>query len=79
MHRTTVMIPPDLKRRASEQARLHDISLGEFMRRALEAAIKQIRAGDDPLLRDSAVFPGGTPRDLSTRHDAYLYRTRQSK
>lgn len=80
MHRTTVMIPTELKRRASEQAQLEDISLGEFMRRALEAAIQQngkTRAGDDPLLRDAAVFPGRTPHDLSTRHDAYLYGKRR--
>ena len=80
MHRTTVMIPPDLKRQASEQARLQDISLGEFVRRALESAIKQngkTRAGDYPLFRDDAVFPGRTPRDLSTHHDAYLYGKRR--
>ncbi|SPF36018.1 CopG domain protein DNA-binding domain protein [Candidatus Sulfopaludibacter sp. SbA4] len=80
MHRTTVMIPPELKRRASEQAKLQDVSLGEFMRRALEAAVKQNgkpRAGDDPLLRDAAVFRGRTPRDLSTHHDAYLYGKRR--
>lgn len=73
------MIPPELKRRASEQARSQDISLGEFMRRALEAAVRQngkTKAGDDPLFRDTAVFPGRTPRDLSTRHDAYLYGKR---
>ena len=79
MHRTTVMLPPELKRRAAARAKLQKITLGEFTRRALEAAVERngrVDASGDPLLRDDAVFNGRTPRDLSTRHDTYLYGER---
>jgi hypothetical protein len=41
MHRTTVMMPQELKRQAAQQARLQNMSLGECVRRALEAAVRQ--------------------------------------
>ena len=69
------MISTDLKRKASELARLEEISLGEFTRRALETAVKQTRKGHgqtDPLLSDRAKFRGKTPRNLSEHHDSYL-------
>jgi hypothetical protein len=79
MHRTTVMMPQELKRQAAQRARLQNMSLGECVRRALEAAVRQngkTRRGEDPLLRDGAVFKGGAPRDWSARHDVSLYGKR---
>ncbi len=74
MHRTTIMLPRELKRRAAEEARLRRISLSEFMRRAVEAAVSQNGGRrEDSLLLDDRAFSGKTPRDLSTRHDDYLY------
>ncbi len=69
------MVPPELKSKAVELARQQDISLGEFIRRALQAAIKRNGGGGkahDPLLNDRALFRGKTPRDLSRHHDSYL-------
>lgn len=75
MHRTTVMLPEDLKTRASELASRQGVSLGELIRRSLEAAVEapQESRAADPLLADDATFQGETPRDLARHHDHYLY------
>ena len=76
MHRTTIMVSPDLKRKARDLARSQAISFGEFTRRALETAVKTgLRDGrrQDPFLSDHTVFTGHTPKDLSVHHDFYLY------
>lgn len=75
MKRTTVMIPEDLKIRASRRANAVGISLGEFIRESLEKALKSIPAGsiDDPFLNDNAVYGGDTPVDLALDHDKHLY------
>jgi hypothetical protein len=75
MDRTTIMIPAELKRKASELARLNEISLGELTRRALKAAIEQAQRRDqrDSLLTDRTTFKGKTGRDLAANHDSYLY------
>ncbi len=76
MHRTTIMIPLALKRRASELARREEISFGELTRRVLTKAVAQSQQGRndrDSLLSDRATFKGKTPRDLAAHHDSYLY------
>ncbi len=75
MKRTTVMIPEDLKIRASKRANEVGISLGGFIRESLEKALKSNPASslDDPFLNDNAVFGGDTPVDLALDHDKYLY------
>lgn len=75
MHRTTVMLPENLKTRASELARRQGVSLGELIRRSLEAALEVPEKGRaaDSLLADDAIFQGDTPRDLARHHDRYLY------
>lgn len=74
MERTTLMLAPELKRKAMETARRKALSFGEFTRRALQEAIHRDGGRDrDSLLADRAVFKGKTPRDLARRHDAYLY------
>ena len=74
MNRTTIMLPRDLKLQAIRAADRLGISMGEFIRKALE---KQLQACDevvgDPLLLDSALFNGDSPEDLSEAHDNYLY------
>jgi len=74
MKRTTIMLPEDLRRRAISRARQRGVSLGELIRESLDAAVPDVRyeAGPDPLFAD-VVFDGPAPRDLSTRHDKYLY------
>lgn len=76
MKRTTVMLPLELKARAACRARERGISLGEFVRRSLEAALEEPAtavAYDDPLFVDGAVYEGDTPEDLAAAHDGYLY------
>ncbi|MFH0844616.1 MAG: CopG family transcriptional regulator [Pseudomonadota bacterium] len=76
MDRTTIMLPPDLKIRASNQAKKRGMSLGRFIRDALENSLdneNSERNAADALFLDSAVFEGKTPKDLSSNHDKYLY------
>ncbi len=75
MKRTTVMIPEDLKIRATRRANSVGISFGEFIRESLERALKYDTAGtlDDPFLTDNAIYEGDTPVDLAQNHDKFLY------
>jgi len=76
MHRTTLMLPPELKSQAQKQARKLGISLGELIRRALAAELSSAgreRRAEDPLFSDGAVFRGQVPADLARDHDRYLY------
>jgi hypothetical protein len=73
MKRTTIMLPDDLRRRAISRARERGVSLGELIRESLDASVPiRYDATQDPLFAD-VVFDGPAPRDLSTRHDEYLY------
>ena len=76
MDRTTIMLPPDLKIMASNQAKKERISLGQFIREALKKSLdseNRKSTDDDPLFLDNAVFDGTTPEDLASNHDGYLY------
>lgn len=75
MHRTTIMLPLDLKRRTQELARKMGVSLSELIRESLEATLsgKRGERSEDPLYVDDAVFSGAVPSDLSHRHDRHLY------
>ena len=76
MKRTTLLIPPELKRRAERRARVLGLSFGELVRNALEASLRESAADRkvDPMFADEAVFRNSTPpADLSLEHDKYLY------
>ena len=76
MDRTTIMLPPDLKIRASNQAKKMRISLGQYIRETLKKSLEmenRREADDDSLFLDNAVFDGTTPEDLASGHDGYLY------
>ena len=76
MDRTTIMLPPELKIRASNQAKKERISLGQFIREALKKSLdseNRKSTDDDPLFLDNAVFDGTTPEDLASNHNGYLY------
>jgi len=75
MRRTTIMIPEGLKIRAARRANSSGLSLGAFIREALERALRSSSAGtlDDPFLTDNAVYEGDTEVDLAQNHDIYLY------
>ena len=76
MQRTTIMLPADLKDRVLHRAREQGLSLGEFLRRSLEASLagqgKTPRKAD-LLFSDDCVYEGHVPADLAGNHDDYLY------
>ncbi|MCP3963232.1 MAG: hypothetical protein GY719_35780 [bacterium] len=79
MHRTTLMLPPELKLQAQQKAREQGISLGEYIRRAIESELSgsgALRRAADPLFADTAVFTGDAPTDSAAEHDRYLYGDR---
>lgn len=76
MDRTTVMLPSDLKIRASNQAKKMGISLGQLIRQTLEESLdteKRAKTDDDSLFLDNVVYGGKTPKDVASKHDTYLY------
>ena len=75
MHRTTILLPDDLRRRAINLARQRGISLAELIRGALEQSLAAgpARFADDPFFADRATFEGDGPTDLAVNHDYYLY------
>jgi hypothetical protein len=81
MQRTTIMLPIDLKERASSLATRLGLSLGELIRQSLEAALRgdagEIR--DDPLFADRAAYDGPAPSNLSVDHDDFLYGRRRDR
>ncbi len=79
MHRTQLLLPPDLHRRAAQAAKTRRISLGYLVREALGEYLA--RAGgvqpspeaiDQVLLAEPFVDPEPDPA-LSTNVDHYLY------
>jgi hypothetical protein len=75
MHRTTVMLPEDLKLQAVQYAREYGLSLGEVMRDSLANWLKERRKqpAKDPLFHNVPVYDGPVPEDYSINHDKYLY------
>jgi len=75
MHRTTIMLPLDLKQRASQVASRLGVSLGELIRQSLEAALRGDAGSihEDPFFRDRAVYDGPVPPNAAADHDHYLY------
>jgi hypothetical protein len=70
MVRTTVLLPADLRSRASRCARERGLSLGALVRELLVLEVERSR---DPLFADRAVYKGRAPRDIAARHDAHLF------
>jgi len=75
MYRTTIMLPEELKSRVVRESQALGISLGEFVRGALSAAVdaSESKTTSDPLLADHACHTGRVPRDAAAKHDDYLY------
>ena len=76
MDRTTIMLPPELKTRAYNQAKKMRISLGQYIREALQKSLdmeNRNEVNDDSFFLDNVVFNGTTPEDLASDHDGYLY------
>ena len=74
MHRTTIMLPEDLKTKAKELSRKKGLSLGEFVREAMRDLLKKSEEDTgDTFFCDTGVYHGSAPTDLSGNHDEYLY------
>ncbi len=65
-------IPPDLAGDVARAAQAQGVSVEEFVKISLQAAVARTKERD-PFFADDAVFTGPTPPDLSARHDDYLY------
>ena len=79
MHRTPLLLPPDLHRRAAEAARAQRMSLGNLVREALREYLARsggvqpsAKAIDEMLLAEPFDDPSPDP-DLSLNVDHYLY------
>jgi hypothetical protein len=75
MHRTTIMLPAELKARAAKRAKEMGISLGDLIRDALAAALRDGKKQEeiDPLFKDIVVYDGPAPKDGIKNLDHYLY------
>lgn len=76
MHRTTILLPETLKRRASKLARREGVSLSELIRSALEEKLAARTSwANDSLWKalEPMDFPADSPTDLAANHDDYLY------
>ncbi|MBT3224240.1 MAG: CopG family transcriptional regulator [Proteobacteria bacterium] len=76
MHRTTIMLPEDLKARSERQAKQLGISLGALIRDALAAYLSKFTyeiPEADPLFVFDNAWQGEAPKDTAANHDSYLY------
>ena len=72
MHRTTIMLPDNLKRLAAERAHRASVSIGELIRKALVRELNAGTAGEDAFLSDTRVFRGRTRRHVAERYGEHL-------
>jgi hypothetical protein len=72
MHRTTILIPNELKRQAEQQARREGVSLSELIRRRLSESM-DTEAKPTAAFFSRQPWSGNAPAELSARHDDYLY------
>jgi len=70
MHRTTILLPEDLRRAAILEARSQGLSLGELIRRRLQPVVPQ---SHKPAFFTRKPWKGDVPDDLSVNHDRELY------
>ncbi|MEW6482567.1 MAG: hypothetical protein AB1397_06165 [bacterium] len=75
MNRTTILLPEKLKWDANLKARGLGLSLGEFIRTSLEQALKKDFSNlkNDPFVKDNKFYSKNIERDLSLKHDNYIY------
>jgi hypothetical protein len=71
MHRTTILLPEELKRSAERKAQQEGVSLSELIRRGLSKDVQE--NAKQPAFFARRPWGGSSPDDLSARHDDYLY------
>jgi hypothetical protein len=72
MHRTTILLPNELRRRADREAKALGISLSELIRRRL-AENESAENPERPRFFARQPWTGPGPSDTAANHDAYLY------
>lgn len=72
MHRTTILLPNELRRSADREAKALGISLSELIRRRL-AADKEESSTERPRFFSRQPWTGHGPTDSAANHDTYLY------
>lgn len=72
MHRTTILLPPDLRRKADREAKALGISLSELIRRRLSAGDSQ-ESEAKPSFYERQPWQGAGAHDSAANHDPYLY------
>ncbi len=72
MHRTTIMLPPDLRRKADKEAKALGISLSELIRRRL-GGNDEAEAALRPRFFTRQPWQGSGATDVAANHDDYLY------
>ncbi len=72
MQRTTIMLPPELRRKADLEAKKQGISLGELIRRRLQTMGEATESKARRFI-DFPVWEDDGPADMAKNHDAYLY------
>ncbi len=73
MQRTTIMLPRKLKTRAARRAKKSGLSMGEFIRQAIEKSLAERGEAREGTLFDLQVYTGKCPNDVSSNSDEYLY------
>jgi hypothetical protein len=85
MHRTTILLPEDLRVSAEAVARRQGISLGELIRRQLGIVTKSKKTNkrrDDPLFKYYANIQSPSVKgteDVALNHDKYLAEAMESE
>lgn len=78
MHRTTILLPLDLRRKLEARARRDGMTFSKLVREVLAQFLG--RGHDawerDPFLSSKRIYRGRVPRDLSHNHDDHLYGPR---
>jgi len=76
MKKTTILLPEDLRNRASRRAYSRGISFGQLAREAIEKYLTEEnrkRDDTDPFFDDCEVFEASAPEDGSTDFEDSLY------
>lgn len=74
MHRTTILLPTDLKAKANQLAEKMGISLDELIRDSLANRCASKLLKNNLFFDDHSFYEGKTPIDASSRVDDYLYQ-----
>lgn len=71
MHRTTILLPAGLRRKADREAKALGISLSELIRRRLGESSEEPEP--KPRFFSRPPWTGAGPSDTAANHDEYLY------